>query len=137
MSFGFLLRNAERLIKQRFEPDFQKSRPAEFSCSLFKQYSIQPMIILRLWRKTAYSQILPVPSLKLTDQSLFLLTQMEEYYTILVSVLWVINQFIDVKYWVGHKIHLGFSVTPYRETLTNFLTNPILKLTEIAEVLTQ
>ena len=27
--------------------------------------------------------------------------------------------------WIGHKVHLGFSVTPYGKTQTNFLANPI------------
>ena len=29
------------------------------------------------------------------------------------------------KYWVGQEVHLGFSVTSYGKTRTNFLANPV------------
>ena len=33
--------------------------------------------------------------------------------------------FLYDKYWVGQKVHLGFSVTSYGKTRTNFLANPV------------
>ena len=35
------------------------------------------------------------------------------------------NSSIYYYYWVGQKVHLGFSVTAYRKTQKNFLFNPI------------
>ena len=32
---------------------------------------------------------------------------------------------MQIKYWVGQKVHSGFSITSYGKTQINFLANPI------------
>lgn len=43
--------------------------------------------------------------------------------------------YINLKniYWVGQKLHLGFSVTYYGETQTNFLASPIFSKFHMAQ----
>ena len=36
-----------------------------------------------------------------------------------------VNLTREVKYWVGQKVHLGFSIRCYGKTQTNFLANTI------------